>query len=73
MSKSHIAKQDALEMALSGKLPTSQQAAYNRLKKGKVPWSSTNPVETRAMNALIEKGLATKNLGNNMSFELATL
>lgn len=72
MSKSQIAKQDAREMAISGNLPTSQQAAYNKLQKGKVLEVSTTGIELRALKALVEKGLAKKNFQSHMYYELAS-
>lgn len=42
-------------------LPPSQQTALDRLKReSSVNWSSTSTVEARALNALVDKGLAKK-------------
>lgn len=52
-------------MANPKKLPPTQLAAIDRLKKeGVVRWSNTTPIEARAFNALMEKGLVMKRAGS---------
>lgn len=42
-------------------LPPTQAAALARIKsEGTVHWSATTATESRAMNALVEKGIAVK-------------
>jgi len=72
--KEQIGKSDAIEMAIHGKLPPSQQAAYDQIKiKGEVMWSSTTPIQARALNALVEKGLVNKVGGLDASYKLERL
>ena len=53
-------------MSMETKLPPTQQAALDRLKKdGEVRWSGTTAIETRALNALMEKGLVMKPAGSS--------
>jgi hypothetical protein len=48
-------------MASTKPLPPTQQAALEHLKTaGTVHWSATSPTEARAMNALVDKGIAVK-------------
>lgn len=42
-------------------LPPTQKAAFERLsREGKINWSATTTTEAKALNALVEKGIAKK-------------